>query len=43
VNTKTLAPAAKGEKVNRKTMFEAMDKVLSDWEYGKKMILATLI
>ena len=43
VNTKSLAPATKGKKVNRETMLKALDKVLKEWEYGKKLMLATLI
>ncbi|MES1214986.1 MAG: GLPGLI family protein [Bacteroidota bacterium] len=43
VNTRALAPATKGKKVNRDAMFKSMDRVLKEWEYGKKMMLATMI
>ncbi|HVZ57233.1 MAG TPA: GLPGLI family protein [Chitinophagaceae bacterium] len=43
VKTQSLAPATKGKKVDRQTMFKSLDKVLKDWEYGKKLILATMI
>lgn len=43
INTKALAPANKGKKVNRDAMYNSMEKVLKQWEYGKKLMLATMI
>jgi GLPGLI family protein len=44
VPTSQILPAAKGKKTNRKTMLEAINKALKDWDaYGRKMVLATQI
>jgi GLPGLI family protein len=44
VPTSQIQPAAKGKKTNRKTMLEAINKALKDWDaYGRKMVLATQI
>jgi len=43
INLKAIAPATKGKKVNRDTMLKSMDRVLKNWEYGKKLMLATMI
>ena len=44
VPTGQIQPAAKGKKTNRKTMLEAIYRVMKDWDsYGKKMLLATQI
>lgn len=43
VDTRTVSPPTKGKKMNRSTLFKSMDKVLSEWEYGKKVMLATMI
>jgi len=44
VPTSQIQPAAKGKKTNRKTMLEAIYRVMKDWDsYGKKMLLATQI
>lgn len=43
VNLRTIIPPTKGKKMNRATMLNSMDKVLSEWEYGKKIMLAAMI
>jgi len=44
VPTSQIQPAAKGKKTNRKTMLEAINRALKDWDtYGRKMVLATQI
>jgi len=44
VPTSQIQPGTKGKKTNRKTMLEAIYKVMKDWDsYGKKMLLATQI
>ncbi|HEY9362341.1 MAG TPA: GLPGLI family protein [Chitinophagaceae bacterium] len=44
VNMNAVTPATKGKKVDRKTMVEAIDKVLKTWgTYGSKMIINFLI
>jgi len=44
VPTSQIQPAIKGKKTDRKTMLEAIYKVMKDWDtYGRKMLLATQI
>jgi len=44
VPTSQIQPSTKGKKTSRKTMLEAIYKVMKDWDtYGKKMLLATQI
>jgi GLPGLI family protein len=44
VNLSGVVPATKGKKVNNKTMFESINKVMKNWgNYGSKMILNFVI
>lgn len=43
INMQKTIPPAKGKKVTRQTMLKSMEDVLKQWEFGKKMMLSTMI
>ena len=44
INAKTLTPATKGKVVTRKSMLEALDRIMKEWEeWGRKMVLAFFV
>jgi hypothetical protein len=44
VDLKKVVPAARGKKVDRKTMINSLDKVLKEWgNYGKNLVFNYVI
>jgi len=43
INMQKTIPPTKGKKVNRQVMLKSMESVLKQWEFGKKMMLSTMI